>query len=143
MKKLIVLLFLSRSIISYSQIDSSNLYTIIITEGKSKSWYTRPVIIDNPRQIQFSTLTFKFDPKSGNFNRSGRGRSRIESRRNFNNCKIEKQDEKYVLIISPEEKYFITLTGLNERVLFIRSFHSNRARLNITGHFFETPLKIN
>lgn len=74
MKNLLLIFFLSLSTVSYSQIDSSKIFSGMLTGGNSKSWYTRPGIIDNLKQTHYSTLTFKLKTKTGSLNKSGAGR---------------------------------------------------------------------
>ncbi len=47
-----------------AQFDSSSIYMDKLTGGSFKDWFTRPVVIDSPRELhKYSTLTFKLNPR--------------------------------------------------------------------------------
>lgn len=48
-----------------------------------------------------------------------------------------------MLIISSKEKYSITFISLNENILILKSLEDNgNHKINISGKFYETPIKL-
>ncbi|MEO6232676.1 MAG: hypothetical protein ABJB11_15095 [Ferruginibacter sp.] len=126
-----------------AQVDSSIFYSKIITADKSKKWYTRPGIIDNVHQINYTTLSFDLPSKAGSISEPA-GRDIQAGFRNFSNWKVQKEGGKYVLVISSQEKYFISVIRSRGVNLILESFPTNnRRKLNLSGYFFETPLNLN
>jgi hypothetical protein len=144
MKNILCIMFFAGSSLSTkAQPDSSSVFTQIITGGSSKSWYTRPaVIVDNPGDLRYSTLTFALSERTGSITKPG-GPDALSSFRNLHNWKVKKEADKYILELSSTEKYFISFASGQEKILILESLPRNRRRIvSISGHFFESPFHL-